>query len=59
MQNIQERESAIWWKEKFLEVALISLKLYKKTNEEQYYKHAEYFKAEADKKNGEYNRLLQ
>lgn len=58
MENLQKKESAIWWKEKFLETAIISLNLYKKTNDQQYYDHAEYFRTEAVKKDREYRGVL-
>lgn len=58
MENLQQKESALWWKEKFIETALISLHLYKKTNDEQYYTHAEYFRGEADEKDREYRGIL-
>lgn len=59
MKNTQQKEMTMWWRKSFLEVSEIALKSFKKTHDKTYYDYAIYFKEEADKKNREYQGLLQ
>lgn len=58
MQNIQKKESALWWRLQFLELTKISLNLLKKTNDKNFYEQAKFWGNESRQKETEYQEIL-
>lgn len=43
MENLEQKTSELWWREKYLQLTIISLRNYQLTKNKKYYDFAKYF----------------
>lgn len=47
--NIEKKKDSLWYKEKYLKIALVAMSAYKRTQDEKFKEYFEYFLTESKK----------